>query len=295
MTRHLATAFITIGLIGVAVPAARAQVWGREPVPREGACFYEDIHFKGRYFCTGAGDSQPEVPGGTNDIISSIRVFGGAEVVVFRDSRFRGSTRRFDSNVDDLRRSGWNDRISSFQVDRRRGGGPGYESGGALWGRPTVPQSGVCFYEDRNFDGDYFCAAAGSATNEVPRGTNDKITSLRLFGNATVEVFQDARFEGRSTRFDRDQPDLHQSGWNDLISSFRVGRGGFGGGGYRPGNGRMSEQQAHAIVRQAYRTVLGREPDSGSQVYVNRVMNDGWSREQVERELRGSAEYRRRR
>jgi len=295
MTRHLATAFITIGLIGVAVPDARAQVWGREPVPREGACFYEDIHFNGRYFCIGAGDSQPEVPGGTNDTISSIRVFGGAEVVVFRDSRFRGSSRRFEANVDDLRRSGWNDRISSFQVDRRRGGGPAYESGVPLWGRPSVPQSGVCFYEDRDFKGDYFCAAAGSATNEVPRGTNDKITSLRLFGNATVEVFQDARFEGRSTRFDRDQPDLHRSGWNDLISSFRVGRGGFGGSGYRPRNGRMSEQQAHAVVRQAYRTVLGREPDSGSQVYVNRVMNDGWSREQVEGELRNSAEYRRRR
>jgi len=295
MIRRLAIALVITGLLGITVQVAQAQVWERAAVPREGACFYEDIHFNGRYFCVGAGDSQPEVPVGTNDRISSVRVFGGAEVVVFRDSRFRGSSRRFDSSVDDLRRSGWNDRITSFQVDRRRGGGPGYGSGDGFWGRPSVPQSGVCFYQDRNFNGDYFCAAAGSATNEVPRGTNDKITSIRLFGNATVEVFQDARFEGRSTRFDRDQPDLHRSGWNDLISSFRVGRGGFGGGnGYRPGSGRMSSQQAEAIVRQAYLTVLGREPDSGSRVYVNRILNDGWSREQIEGELRNSPEYRRR-
>jgi hypothetical protein len=296
MSRRLATAIVAAGMLALNVPLAQAQVWGRAAVPREGACFYEDIHFNGRYFCVGAGDSQPEVPGGTNDRISSIRVFGGAELVVFRDSRFRGQSRRFDQSVDDLRRSGWNDRITSFQVDRRRGGGPGYGSGGGLWGRPSVPQSGVCFYQDRNFNGDYFCAAAGSATNEVPRGTNDKITSIRLFGNATVEVFQDARFEGRSARFDRDQPDLHRSGWNDLISSFRVGRANFGrGGGYRPGDGRMSTQQAQAIVRQAYLTVLGREPDSGSRVYVDRLMNDGWSREQVEEQLRNSSEYRRRR
>jgi hypothetical protein len=38
--------------------------------------------------------------------------------------------------------------------------------------------------------------------------------------------------------------------------------------------------------------VLKREPDSGSRGYVDRVMRDHWSQDDVERELRNSAEYR---
>jgi hypothetical protein len=43
-------------------------------------------------------------------------------VTVFRDINYQGSSRRFDRDVRDLRRSGWNDRISSYSIERRRGG-----------------------------------------------------------------------------------------------------------------------------------------------------------------------------
>jgi len=51
--------------------------------------------------------------------ISSIRVFGNAEVTVFREMNFQGQSRRFDSDARDLRDVRWNDRISSFRVGRR--------------------------------------------------------------------------------------------------------------------------------------------------------------------------------
>jgi hypothetical protein len=35
-----------------------------------------------------------------------------------------------------------------------------------------------------------------------------------------------------------------------------------------------------------------REPDPGSQGYVERVYRDGWTQQDVERDLRKSAEYR---
>jgi len=38
--------------------------------------------------------------------------------------------------------------------------------------------------------------------------------------------------------------------------------------------------------------VLGREPDSGSRGYVDRVLRERWSQQDVERELRKSDEYR---
>jgi hypothetical protein len=206
-------------LLSGASPAS-AQTWGRPRVPSSGACFYEHIDFGGRYFCSRAGETRDSVPRGTNDEISSIRVFGGAEVEVFRDPDFRGSSRRFESDVRDLRRTGWNDRISSFRVDDRRfGRGNG---GGPVWGRPSVPQVGACFYEHINFEGEYFCVRRGTSLAEVPRGTNDRISSIRLFGDAGVIVYRDNNFDGSSRRFEDDIRDLRRSGWNDRISSFRV-------------------------------------------------------------------------
>jgi hypothetical protein len=41
--------------------------------------------------------------------------------------------------------------------------------------------------------------------------------------------------------------------------------------------------------------VLKREPDPGSRGFVERVLRDRWSQQDVERELRQSAEYRNKR
>jgi hypothetical protein len=57
----------------------------------------------------------------------------------------------------------------------------------------------------------------------------------------------------------------------------------------------VSREKAEEIVRNAYRAVLGREPDAGSWTYVNKVMKERWTQQQVERELRKSPEYRQKR
>jgi TorA maturation chaperone TorD len=54
----------------------------------------------------------------------------------------------------------------------------------------------------------------------------------------------------------------------------------------------VSEEEARAIVRRAYESVLGREPDAGSAGYVQRVLRDHWTERDVARELYNSAEYR---
>lgn len=54
----------------------------------------------------------------------------------------------------------------------------------------------------------------------------------------------------------------------------------------------MTRAKAEEIVRQAYLAVFKREPDQGSQGYVNRVLRDKWTQQDVERELRRSPEYR---
>lgn len=57
----------------------------------------------------------------------------------------------------------------------------------------------------------------------------------------------------------------------------------------------MTREQAEQVVRRAYESVLGREPDAGSRGYVDRVLRDHWSEADVARELRNSDEYRSRR
>jgi hypothetical protein len=54
----------------------------------------------------------------------------------------------------------------------------------------------------------------------------------------------------------------------------------------------MTYAKAQEIVRRAYQAVLNREPDAGSRGYVDKVLRDKWSQQDVERELRRSGEYR---
>ena len=131
MTRITRLVLAGTVLLCSAAPASAQYFWGRGPTPRAGACFYEDINFGGRYFCVPLGDAQGRVPLGTNDEISSIRLFGFTEVTVFRSNDMRGESRRFTSSMRDLREASFNDRISSFVVDQRGASG-GY--GGGTWG-----------------------------------------------------------------------------------------------------------------------------------------------------------------
>lgn len=117
-----------LSLVAATATDAAAQIWGRPAVPRVGACFYEDINFGGRYFCTTIGGSSGHLRGGADDDMSSIQIFGNAEVIVYKDSNFKGSSRVFTRSVRDLRTSGFNDRVTSYQIGYRG------QYGGANWG-----------------------------------------------------------------------------------------------------------------------------------------------------------------
>jgi len=57
----------------------------------------------------------------------------------------------------------------------------------------------------------------------------------------------------------------------------------------------ISEEEARNVVRRAYQSVLGREPDPAAAGFVERVMRDHWTERDVARELYNSAEYRNKR
>ena len=191
------------------------------------------------------------------------------------------------------------------------------------WGHEPVPDAGACFYEYPNFQGPYFCARAGDELPTIPNGLNDRINSIRVFGGGRVIVYSYNRFGGTEHWIDYNVPDLRYDGWDDRIASARLswprdgdrderfyegrprGSSGEGQPGFREdysrsrgnesyrdrSNGPMTRDQAQSIVRSAYLSVLKREPDPASAGWVDRVLNDHWTQQDIERELRNSTEY----
>ncbi len=216
---------VAVGMLSLfrATGAAAQPRWGHERVPQAGACFYEDKDFRGRYFCVAPGQDLRQMPNGMGDRISSMKVLGTLEVTVFRDNDMRGRSAHFINDVRDLRRDGWNDQISSIAV-AGRGNAMGYgtwRSGGMpVWGREPAPREGACFYENANFQGQYFCVPRGATYTSLPRGFNDRISSIRVFGSG-VRIYQNRDFGGRSREISRDVTNL-RGDWRDTISSVRV-------------------------------------------------------------------------
>ena len=242
-----------VGLVLALPSLASAQRWGRERFPQSGACFFQDANFRGDYFCVPAGANVAAVPDDMNDKISSIRIFGRAEVVVFRDTRFRGDSQRFRGDIRDLRGEGWNDRMSSMRVDVE--GRPA--GGGDRFGDLQDERRG----RDRRTD---------DADRIIKRAYQDVLG--RDPDPAGLEQYRSRVIDDH---------------WNEqqVRDSIRNS----------PEFRDRLRKRAEDIVRDAYRAVLNRDPDAGAEVYVQRVLRDNWSREDVDKALRNSPEFRNRR
>ena len=264
-TRTLVAALGMFTLL-LAADAVAQPRWGRLATPRSGACFYRDADFEGDYFCLPAGDEVPVLPRGMNDEISSIRMFGDVEVRVFKDTRFEGRSERFDRNIRNLRREGWNDSLSSVQIrgardDDRRDNDR----------RDNDRRDNDRNNNDRNNDR----ANNGGGRREDPdvivrRAYQDILkrdpdaAGLRIYRS---HIIDDRWNETQVRDALRSSPEFRELNT-------------------------MTRPKAEAIVARAYRSVLGRDPDPASAAFVDKVMRDKWTEEDVAAELRKSAEYR---
>jgi hypothetical protein len=238
----MASKVTVVAFASVVVFAASslASAQGREP--RDGACFFEDTNYRGQYFCVESGDSVDAMPSGANDRISSIRLFGRADVRIYRDTRFRGDSLRLTSSIRDLDDENFDDAISSVRLEGRSSGG---NSRGGRSGSQNPELIVRRAYQD--------------ILERDPDPTGMRIYRSHIIDDGWTE--QEVR--------------------EDLRRSPE----------YRERNS-MTRARAEDIVRQAYRAVLNREPDAGSRGYIDAVFRRKMTREDVERELRNSPEYR---
>jgi hypothetical protein len=96
------------------------------------------------------------------------------------------------------------------------------------WNDRPFPRAGACFFKDAGFQGDRFCVRRGDRLGALPGTFGDNISSIQIFGNARVVVFNDRGFRGGSDEFRRGIGDLRTekfrggNTWNNRISSIMV-------------------------------------------------------------------------
>lgn len=198
--------------------------------PRDGACFYKDVNYRGDYFCAQPGDALENLPSGFNDRIRSVRIFGNAQVQAFMDNRFGGADVIFRSDVPDLHaiplavdpRANWTERISSLRVNF------GYER--RRWDDKSSASTGACFFEHPGFVGRSFCVDRGQSLDTLPPGFKDGVQSVRVFDGTEVQIFSDTNFSGLSSRTRAEIKELRawslpenpSRKWGERIASVRV-------------------------------------------------------------------------
>jgi Peptidase inhibitor family I36 len=232
MKHRAFAALIVAGLSMTAAPTfaqqGRDRNDGRDNGATDRVCFYRDVEYQGPSWCYRPGDELADLRNRGNEI-SSIRIFGRARVIVWDAEEFMGATDEFDMDVPDLRlralegRRNWNDRIDSFRVTafNRRGRGFVFGRDEDRDNRPARDR--ICVYEDINYGGRSQCWNADEEERNLNgRGWNDRISSIRVYGGARIEVYRDADYRGQRLRIERDSADLGAINWSDQISSFQV-------------------------------------------------------------------------
>jgi len=85
----------------------------------------------------------------------------------------------------------------------------------------------ICVYKDINYFGAEQCYRGGEEVNNLG-AQNNSISSIRVYGRATVTVYEKSAFGGHSAQFTSDVPDLGKrmmagnTGWSDHIISLRT-------------------------------------------------------------------------
>nr|WP_316640140.1 beta/gamma crystallin-related protein [uncultured Roseateles sp.] len=189
----------------------------------------EDRRFRGRCVVLRPGQYGSLAAMGLNDRVSSVRAVGRnarigddryapmpapvapptqtSQVTFYENDGFKGRSFTADSAVDDLRRSGFNDRASSAMVS------------GGRWE--------VC--PDTRFGGQCAILLPGQYPSLAAAGLNDRISSVRKVGDerpvpvpvqsSQIVFYEGEGFQGRTFSADTPVADLRRAGFNDRASS----------------------------------------------------------------------------
>lgn len=159
----------------------------------------------------------------------------------------------------------------------------------------------VILYQNADYQGDSLIIYPGEAIENFSSqtfsnggGLNDNVSSIRVEGGAVVYVYENSHFRGAVMRLVENVRDLTgrlltdnpRDNWNDRISSIKVE-------GTRRRPGPVREIDYDAMIRRAYKDLLGRNPDeSGLRNYRGLMIDQGWTEQMVRDHIQQGEEFR---
>ncbi|MDI1319875.1 MAG: hypothetical protein PSW75_06725 [bacterium] len=166
-------------------------------------------------------------------------------------------------------------------------------------------ESRIIVYQEAGFRGDARVLFPGESIENMSGQTfdngsrlNDRISSIRIEGDAEVYAYENAGFRGEALRLTESARDLSgrlvpgsvSVNWNDRISSLRVERA-RGRDSARPGAEPRGNPEK--IIRQIFNDVLGREADGAElRLFRARFTDEGWTEKMLREHLRREERYR---
>lgn len=136
------------------------------------------------------------------------------------------------------------------QLERQRGRG--------------YSQDRVCIFKDIQYQGIQQCFNPGDTVSTL-ESLNGQPSSIRIYGRASVTVYDSTNFRGHSTVITSSVPDLGQvridnKSWNDRIQSLQVNSG----NGYYGANGNSPVYDGQSTY-----------PNQGQSTYPNQQLSEG--------------------
>jgi len=177
---------------------------------------YEHSWYRGAYyFITEPNEYKTLDSIGMNDRVSSVRVYNGAQIYMTEHAAGAGYRMYIFEDVPDLAVYSINDKFS-----------------GLLWQpNPTTtsnqgesPGRFAIVYEHSQFRGRPAFIFSDMAKEVIPYpyapySFNDRVSSLKLYGGASIQLYEHTNCSGRSISFTTDIRDLVPYRFNDLASS----------------------------------------------------------------------------
>jgi Ni/Co efflux regulator RcnB len=206
-------------------------------------CIFEDVRFEGWSQCFMPGDQITDLKG-HNNRISSVRVFGRANVSLYDEKNYRGHELQLTNDVSDLatrnmQRSGallanWDNHVQSLRVGFDRNGNTSTQN-------RRDPRDGICVYDRVSYQGRSQCWESGDNLPDLTRSGadwSDRLSSIRVFGRASADLFSEISYRGERLTVDRDISDLSQYRLGPNNNGRGNGNGNANGNGNGNGRGR---------------------------------------------------------
>jgi hypothetical protein len=193
---------------------------------------FEDCDFKGKSVEVPIGEyASMDKAGFGNDVLSSMKIPEGLQVVIFIHDNFRGQRAILYTDIGCLKSVGiqtMGDKTSSLKVSLKEAPTTAVGRAGPT-ASVAVAATKVTLFAECDFKGKMVDVSIGDyATMDAAGFGNDMLSSIKIPAGLRVKIFEHDNFQGYFYLLDRDvgcldiNKKIGAASWNDRTSSIKI-------------------------------------------------------------------------